>query len=106
MKEGETLEPRYTVEAYYKGFRILLTQPFENGGAIVGLLDKMVEAGFTPTSGVIYKAPDTEHKELPPNNEDNHVCPIHNVAMRRYEKNGHSWYSHQTPEGWCNGKPK
>jgi len=34
-------------------------------------------------------------------------CAVHNVQMRRNEKDGRSWYSHQAPEGgWCKGKPK
>jgi len=31
-------------------------------------------------------------------------CPIHNIAMRKFEKNGQSWYSHKTDSGWCYGK--
>jgi hypothetical protein len=31
-----------------------------------------------------------------------HRCIEHGVAFRRYEKNGHEWYSHKTNEGtWC-----
>ena len=34
-------------------------------------------------------------------------CQVHQVQMRRNEKDGRSWYSHQAPEGgWCKGKPK
>jgi len=38
------------------------------------------------------------------------MCPIHKVAMKRWEKNGGSWYSHLVDPGdgsepsWCNGK--
>ncbi len=36
-------------------------------------------------------------------------CPIHNVEMRRYERNGEVWYSHKAQgdrgEYWCKGKP-
>ena len=36
---------------------------------------------------------------------DTRICPIHNVAMRRYEKDGRAWYSHRTQDGvWCSGK--
>ena len=31
-------------------------------------------------------------------------CPIHNCQMKKYEKNGKSWYSHKTDSGWCRGK--
>jgi len=34
-------------------------------------------------------------------------CQVHQVQMRRNEKDGRSWWSHQAPEGgWCKGKPK
>jgi hypothetical protein len=33
------------------------------------------------------------------------ICPIHNVPMKRYEKNGGAWWSHKAPDGsWCKGK--
>jgi len=31
-------------------------------------------------------------------------CPIHHCEMRRFEKEGRSWYSHKTDGGWCKGK--
>jgi hypothetical protein len=34
-------------------------------------------------------------------------CPIHQVEMRHFEKNGRAWYSHKADDGsWCNGKRK
>ena len=33
-------------------------------------------------------------------------CPIHNVEMKRWEKNGRVWFSHKEGDGWCSGKPK
>lgn len=34
-------------------------------------------------------------------------CPIHKTMMKKYEKDGRSWYSHMVSEGnWCNGKTK
>ncbi len=31
-------------------------------------------------------------------------CAIHNVAMKRHERDGQAWYSHKTPDGfWCRG---
>jgi hypothetical protein len=33
------------------------------------------------------------------------LCPIHNVAMKRYSKGNQSWLSHQTADGsWCRGR--
>lgn len=38
---------------------------------------------------------------------ENRQCPIHKCEMRRYEKDGKSWFSHKTEEGaWCCGKTK
>ncbi|MDP6452699.1 MAG: hypothetical protein QF898_05260 [SAR202 cluster bacterium] len=34
-----------------------------------------------------------------------HSCAEHGVAFRRYEKNGHEWYSHKVDDGtWCREK--
>jgi len=31
-------------------------------------------------------------------------CAIHNTAMRQTTKNGRTWVSHRTDQGWCQGK--
>jgi hypothetical protein len=31
-------------------------------------------------------------------------CPKHGVAMRLNHKDGRSWWSHKTADGWCKGK--
>jgi hypothetical protein len=32
-------------------------------------------------------------------------CPKHGVPMKlNHGKNGSTWYSHRTAEGWCKGK--
>jgi hypothetical protein len=31
-------------------------------------------------------------------------CPIHHVAMKENEKDGRTWFSHKTADGWCKGK--
>ena len=31
-------------------------------------------------------------------------CAKHRVPMRQNEKNGRSWWSHKTAEGWCKGQ--
>ena len=45
---------------------------------------------------------------FPSNGNGNvHLCPIHNVEMRRWEKDGRVWFSHKTDDGgWCGGKSK
>ncbi len=35
---------------------------------------------------------------------DTKLCPIHQAEMKKFEKNGKSWYSHKLDDGsWCNG---
>ena len=37
--------------------------------------------------------------------EPSHTCPKHGVAMKlNHGKNGSTWYSHKTADGWCTGK--
>ncbi len=34
-------------------------------------------------------------------------CPLHEIEMRKWSKNGKIWYSHKTVDGsWCSGKVK
>jgi hypothetical protein len=42
--------------------------------------------------------------DSPSTNAEAHVCPIHNVEMKRWERDGRTWYSHKTDSGWCTGK--
>jgi len=52
-----------------------------------------------------------EQPEPPPNfadapQVDPGYCPIHQVSMRKWEKDGRSWYSHKIEgtDNWCKGK--
>jgi hypothetical protein len=36
--------------------------------------------------------------------DEDHQCPIHDVVMRRWEKNGKVWYAHKFNDHWCRGK--
>ena len=54
----------------------------------------------------------TEHQYLPDTsfrkngNGDGKMCPIHQCEMKKREKDGKTWYSHKTDEGWCYGKER
>ena len=38
---------------------------------------------------------------------DTKLCPIHQCEMKKFEKNGKSWFSHKLDDGsWCNGGKK
>jgi hypothetical protein len=44
------------------------------------------------------------------NNHDNQSspswCPIHQCEMKRWEKDGRIWFSHNANGSWCTGKSK
>ena len=39
-------------------------------------------------------------------NGNAHLCPIHGVEMKKWEKDNKVWYSHKVDGGWCTGKTK
>jgi hypothetical protein len=63
-------------------------------------LAKLSESGCTPISKPQISSAiegDTKAESV--------ICPIHNVAMRQYQKDGRSWYAHRLEDGsWCRGK--
>lgn len=92
---------RYTTP---DGFVCQITIRGENGK---DLLDKagialayLLEHGYAPEQN--------HHQSRRENNkkQDTKFCPIHQCEMKRFEKDGRSWYSHKTDEGWCRGKQK
>ncbi len=51
----------------------------------------------------------TPEQKFPRNNKGGETkqCPIHKCAMRRYEKDGKSWFSHKADDGsYCYGTKK
>lgn len=76
----------------------------------------LIEAGCTPCEAITFRpksngkgnghSSQTETNTTPANGNV-HLCPVHNVEMRRFEKEDRIWYSHKTDDGgWCNGKKK
>ena len=52
---------------------------------------------------------DSGHMATPPSkaaSNDPSWCPIHKETMRKFTKEGQSWYSHKVGETWCNGKSR
>jgi len=39
-----------------------------------------------------------------PSEDDPAWCSIHNCEMKKYEKDGRTWYSHKVGDSWCKGK--
>ena len=63
-------------------------------------LAKLSESGCTPNNNHQFtNARESQPKAVAV------ICPIHNVAMHQYLKNGRSWYAHRLEDGnWCRGK--
>ena len=47
-------------------------------------------------------APKEPEPEIP--DTDPSWCPVHECQMKQWEKEGRTWYSHKTDDGWCSGK--
>jgi len=44
------------------------------------------------------------HAPTPPSVPSEGWCGMHNVPMKQTTKDGRSWRSHKTSEGWCKGR--
>jgi hypothetical protein len=42
----------------------------------------------------------------PPASQGPGWCAVHNTAMQENHKEGRTWYSHKTDQGWCKGVVK
>ena len=83
------------------GYDILFTVRGESGrdllgkiGAVLGELDSM---GAKPLGGR-----GNGHS----NGIGAKMCPVHNVPLKRRERDGQTWWSHKTEDGWCRGVAK
>jgi len=83
------------------GYECQLTLQAETGSDALkkaqAALAKLSESGCTPFNH--HKPSYAGEKKTEPA-----ICPIHNVAMRQYQKNGRTWYAHKLDDGsWCKG---
>ena len=81
-----------------EGFVCRITLRGENGK---DLLDKAsVALAFLMQHGC------TPEKRFAGNDKgETKQCPIHKCDMRKYEKDGKTWWAHKTDDGaWCNDK--
>jgi len=88
-----------------QGFSCTLTLRGTNGRELLqrveSALAHLISRGYQPDtySNNPHKANNGSNGSKP--------CPIHNVEMRKFEKDGRSWFSHKLEEGgWCKGKPQ
>lgn len=96
-----------TVKVMLSGYEVLFTMRDQSAHALLtkrlpGALKTMSEMGATP-------APAWSGKGGGKDTSERHVCPIHSVEMKRFERDGRSWFSHKAiaPDGsetWCKGK--
>jgi hypothetical protein len=115
-----------------QGFECQLTLRGSDAVAVLkvanDLLDKMVSAGVRPVDAAIHSNGNGGHEsngaeddskisdvrmrisggngghESNGAEDDPSWCPVHQVHMKRREKDGPAWYSHKAPDGtWCRG---
>ena len=85
------------------GYECLLSLESASGVEVLqkaqAAITRLNESGCTPLN----KLSLTSAKDEPAKAET-HICPIHNVPMREWKKNGRTWYSHKLEDGsWCKG---
>jgi hypothetical protein len=93
------------------GFTCQLTLRAESGKELLeranSALTYLREQGCIPFFGYQkngnHESKSQEEKESS-NGNNPAWCPIHEVEMKRWQKEGRAWYSHKTNDGWCNGK--
>jgi hypothetical protein len=95
------------------GFSCQLTLRSETGKDLLeranSALVFLIEQGCIPFYGYSRDNGNSHNqdKETVDHTDNSAWCPIHEVEMRRYSKNGKSWFSHKTEDGtWCSGKLK
>ena len=113
------VQPRWTTEVYYKGFRILLTLPFENSKEAVGLMNELEGLGFTSAPNLepkVLPSPNTERR-LPPSAETKEastekeneipICAVHNKLMVQRQGQYGTFWACPVKEGgvWCKYRP-
>jgi hypothetical protein len=93
-----------TVKCYVSGYDTMLTLRAMTGAELVTKLPAVIKAleaiGAQPTVATA-----KQDQEQEANADDPSWCPIHNVHMKRREKDGQVWYSHKSETGeWCRGR--
>jgi hypothetical protein len=104
----------WSVRYIYNGFECLLSIQAETGSEALrkaeSAISHLIEAECAPFHK---NATNGNHKGNGHNSKatvlvktdgKNPTCPIHNIEMKKWSKNGRTWYSHRWDDGWCNGK--
>lgn len=99
---------RYTTP---DGFVCQLTLRAENGKDLLekanAAINWLKEHNYSPSDNNRYPKKQSSAKKVENiSGEPPQICPIHQVEMKRWEKDGRIWYSHKVENGWCTGKEK
>ena len=98
------------------GYECLLSLEGENGSEVlkkaISALAHLIENDCQPLLSNNHDGHVTNQQQkpngtvmvTPSGNSKNPTCPIHNIEMTLWQKNGRSWYSHRWEGGWCYGK--
>ena len=71
---------------------------------VKGVNEAIVKMGGAPIYGKNANQERSAIGSKAPEEDDPSWCPVHNLKMTKYEKEGRSWYSHQVDGEWCRGK--
>ena len=52
----------------------------------------------------LYPVPQPPTRGQPSQGHDKSWCTVHDVAMQQTTKDGRSWWSHMSANGWCKGR--
>ena len=98
------------------GFECQITLRGESGSELLekvtNAINYLLENGCTPytyyrngSQKPATKADESKKVDIKPDGMDNLAwCPIHQCEMKRWDKNGRVWYSHNADGKWCSGK--
>ena len=70
----------------------------------------ILSQGVNPSSPVGVNPSSPEEEKIKSSSEEKEaavvLCSVHDVPMKRYHRNGDTWYAHCLPSGtWCKGAP-
>ena len=85
------------------GFECVLSLESASGVEVLqkaqAALVKLSESGCTPLHNSQISSDKNKESKA-----EKVMCPIHNVPMREWKKDGRKWYSHKLDDGsWCKG---
>jgi hypothetical protein len=84
------------------GFECQLSLEGSSGSEVLKKAQAAIERLKESQCSSIHRStPMTKTKE--DSKEDEILCPLHGIKMKRWSKGDRSWYSHRWQGGWCKG---